>query len=163
MDDTEIDDGELQNTGRENAPREIPGRLQRLRAGVEGIEQRADHHDVEENGRNRGGEEMMERIQHVLRLGAGVGDGSDGRSAAHVRLDLEHEAGEFLFHRLDGSLMFGPVSSQIAPSFPPETGERSQLLATNGPDDCRRSACSTTGWRPPSIANIFEPSTSGRQ
>ncbi|MNY33865.1 hypothetical protein D3C86_1681640 [compost metagenome] len=51
----------------------------------------------------------------------------------------------FWRRKVDLPPMFGPVSSQIAPFLPPFTADRSQLLAMNGPADCRRNACSTTG------------------
>ena len=47
--------------------------------------------------------------------------------------------------------MFGPVSSQMRPARIASGGDRSQSLATNG---VACSACSTTGWRPPSIDEV---------
>ena len=67
----------------------------------------------------------------------------------------------FCRRKVDLPAMFGPVISQIWPDDCAGPGERSQSLAMKGWPS-RFSACSTTGWRPPSIANDNEPSTSGR-
>ena len=67
----------------------------------------------------------------------------------------------FWRRKVDLPAMLGPVISQIWPDFCSGPGERSQALAINGWPLCL-SACSTTGWRPPSIAKLSELSTSGR-
>ena len=68
----------------------------------------------------------------------------------------------FCRRKVDLPPMLGPVSSQIAPLRASGVGDRSQSLATNGFGASRRSACSTTGWRPPSTRKARLPSTIGR-
>ena len=62
----------------------------------------------------------------------------------------------FCRRNVDLPAMLGPVSSQIFPAS--ASAVRLQSLATNG----SLSACSTTGWRPPSMTNSSDRSTTGR-
>ncbi len=112
MQHAEIDHGQLQDAGHQDAPGHVPGGRQWRRADIERIEQRADHHHIEEDGRDGGGEEMVQRVEH----------------AAHHRGQRHaHEIGKHHRRHTDGDRHFLRIVGKARRDHEPDEQRHAQL------------------------------------
>jgi hypothetical protein len=121
------------------------------------VEDRGGLDHLDHEGRAAAGESSAAPTRENSRSTTPIRAASPARRA-HLREDA---ISAFWRRKVDLPAMFGPVSSQMRPAFVAPGGAEVAVVGDEGAAS-RRSACSTTGWRPPSTAKASARRPPGR-